>query len=92
MLIILFIINLVFSCFNENRLTAKSGGLLSNDLKNAEVGTVYHEIYTKKKPNFMHVLSEGLEHTVKTPKMAYMFTYGSIIAQQQFRCKVRLLF
>ena len=52
--------------------------------------STYHEIYTKKKPNFMHVLSEGLEHTVQTPKMAYFFTYGSIIAEEQFRCKVRL--
>ena len=82
--------NLLFFLFS-NRLIAKDGGNNARLIRNAKEGSVYHQIKTRKKPDFAHVLSEGLERTIQEPNMAYLFTYGAVIAEKKFRCKVKIL-
>ena len=76
---------------NGDRLIVKDGGLTANSLKYAEIGSLYHQIYTSKKPEFFHDLSEGLERTIQGHKKAYRYTYGAVTAVEKFRCQVSLI-
>ena len=77
-------------CLNGKRLIVKDGTMHSIDLQNADVGSLYHQINSVKKPEFIPDLIEGLERTIKGQKMAYFDTYGAVTDVEQFRCQVRL--
>ena len=76
-------------CFNGDRLIVKDGGLSANTFKNAEIGSLFHQINTVKKPEFIHDLSEGLQRTIQGHKKAYRFTYGAVTGMAKFHCQVR---
>ena len=76
-------------CFNGDRLIVKDGGLSANTLRNAEIGSLFYQINTIKKPEFISDLSEGLQRTIQGHKKAYRFTYGAVTAMKKFQCQVR---